>query len=61
MEDKVRDKLRKLIDEYGVRVKFIATKLKWDYPTMIKFKNGQDNYSKRRLEQLNKFLDSYIN
>jgi hypothetical protein len=58
-QDAVRKKLIKAVEEHGIVVKFIARKLGWDYPTMIKFKNGQDTYSQERIEAFDNFLSRY--
>lgn len=58
-QDVVREKLKMVSVNFGIKIKFLAKKLDWDYPTMIKFKNGQADYSSHRLNELNELLNTY--
>lgn len=55
----VRERLIQVVEEQGIKVNFIAKKLGWDYPHMIRFKNEQANYSPDRLQTLSEFLSKY--
>lgn len=58
-QNEVREQFKKVITDCGVRAKFIAKKLGWDYFNMIKFKNGQYDYPSDRLKEFKSFLDKY--
>lgn len=54
-----RKELQQVIEDYGIKLKWIAEKLGWEYTNLTKFKNGQVNLSKKRIEELKKFLSRY--
>jgi hypothetical protein len=59
-QDQVRNKLKMVMKECGVRANFIAKKIGYDYYNLIKFKNGQYIYDSTKLEHLDNFLNKLI-
>jgi hypothetical protein len=57
-ESEVRTKLINVLKQNGIKLKFIATKLKWNYQNLVAFKNGKRKYSELRLKQLDDFLNN---
>lgn len=55
--NQIRSKLIEVLNENGIKLKFIAKKLNWNYQNLVNFKNGKLNYSDFRLNELNKFLN----
>jgi hypothetical protein len=56
-ESEVRNKLITVLEHNGIKLKFIAAKLKWNYQNLVAFKNGKRKYSELRLKQLNDILE----
>ena len=57
--DIARKHLIKVLDKYGIKLKHIATELGWNYVNMVKFKNGNMEYSLEKLRELDNFLSKY--
>lgn len=55
----VRKKLIQVLDNYGVKLVFIARQLGWNYENLISFKNGNRPYGTKRLKELMEFLNKY--
>lgn len=57
MDNIVREKLIQVLKDNGMKLKFIANKLGWNYQNLVNFKNGRFSYSDSRLQQLNTYLN----
>jgi hypothetical protein len=55
--NQIRRKLIEVLNERGIKLKFIAKKLNWNYQNLVNFKNGKLNYSDSRLEELDNFIN----
>lgn len=58
-EESTRQRLNDYINNYGVRVKFIAEKANISKVMLSYFKNGKKDLSLKTLERLIQFLDKY--
>lgn len=57
---KVREKLINVLENEGLKLSFIASKLNWNYQNISSFKNGNREYAIERLRELDGFLDTYL-
>lgn len=55
-----RIRFNEFLQTTGVKTVVISRKFNWDYPNLLKFKNGQVNLSDTRLNLLNDYMDKYL-
>jgi hypothetical protein len=58
-ESFLRNRLNSVLDEYGMKLSFVAGQLGWKYHHLNRFKNGKASMSRKRERILNDFLDKY--
>lgn len=55
----IRNEFNEFLDDYGLSAKHVSRVLKWDYTTIIKYKNGKEKVSEKREQELAAFIKQY--